>query len=404
MTNEELDSVMAKAKEQFKKGEPLFGKNGAFHFMLENFLNRALDAEMDDHLAENKGNGGKDRRNGKMRKTVQSEYGPVEIETPRDRNGTFESEVVKKRETILAEGLSDKIIGLYAQGQSTRDISRFIEENYGSSISAETISHITDKVWPEIQSWRNRGLEDVYPIVWLDAIHYKVKDEKGAVVSRAIYNVLGVDRYGFKDLLGMYVPQSEGANFWLGVLTDLKNRGVKDILIACIDGLKGFPDAINAVFTETDVQLCIVHQIRNSLKYVASKNQKEFLADLKLVYQAKTLEKAVMELESLAAKWNEKYPIVVRSWQENWSNLSRYFQYAEDIRRLIYTTNTVEGYHRQVRKVTKTKGVFMSDDSLIKLVYLAYRNIRKKWTMPLANWSLIAQQLCIRFENRLKIL
>ena len=359
---------------------------------------------MYDHLAENKGSGGKDRRNGKMRKTVQSEYGPVEIETPRDRNGTFESEVVKKRETILAEGLSDKIIGLYAQGQSTRDISRFIEENYGSSISAETISHITDKVWPEIQSWRNRGLEDVYPIVWLDAIHYKVKDEKGAVVSRAIYNVLGVDRYGFKDLLGMYVPQSEGANFWLGVLTDLKNRGVKDILIAYIDGQKGFPDAINAVFPETDVQLCIVHQIRNSLKYVASKNQKEFLADLKLAYQAKTLEKAVMELESLAAKWNEKYPIVVRSWQENWSNLSRYFQYAEDIRRLIYTTNTVEGYHRQVRKVTKTKGVFMSDDSLIKLVYLAYRNIRKKWTMPLANWSLIAQQLCIRFENRFKIL
>lgn len=356
MTNEELDSVMAKAKEQFKKGEPLFGKNGAFHFMLEEFLNKALDAEMDDHLAENKGNGGKDRRNGKMRKTVQSEYGPIEVETPRDRDGSFEPEVVKKRETILAEGLSDKIISLYATGQSTRDISKFIEENYGSSISAETISHITDKVWPEIQSWRNRSLEDVYPIVWL------------------------------------------------GVLTDLKNRGVKDILIACIDGLKGFPDAINAVFPETDVQLCIVHQIRNSLKYVASKNQKEFLADLKLVYQAKTLEKAVMELESLAAKWNEKYPIVVRSWQENWPNLSRYFQYTEDIRRLIYTTNTVEGYHRQVRKVTKTKGMFTSDDSLIKLVYLAYRNIRKKWTMPLANWSLIAQQLCIRFEDRFKIL
>lgn len=372
--------------------------------MLEEFLNKALDAEMDDHLAENKGNGGKDRRNGKMRKTVQSEYGPIEVETPRDRDGSFEPEVVKKRETILAEGLSDKIISLYATGQSTRDISKFIEENYGSSISAETISHITDKVWPEIQSWRNRSLEDVYPIVWLDAIHYKVKDEKGAVVSRAIYNVLGVDRHGFKDLLGMYVSQSEGANFWLGVLTDLKNRGVKDILIACIDGLKGFPDAINAEFPETDVQLCIVHQIRNSLKYVASKNQKEFLVDLKLVYQAKTLEKAVMELESLAAKWNEKYPIVVRSWQENWPNLSRYFQYTEDIRRLIYTTNTVEGYHRQVRKVTKTKGMFTSDDSLIKLVYLAYRNIRKKWTMPLANWSLIAQQLCIRFEDWFKIL
>lgn len=404
MTNEELNSVMAKAKEQFKKGEPLFGKNGAFHFMLEEFLNNALDAEMDNHLAENKGDGGRDRRNGKMRKTVLSEYGPVEIETPRDRDGTFEPEVVKKRETILAEGLSDKIVGLYATGQSTRDIAKFIEENYGSSISAETISRITDKVWPEIQSWRNRGLEDVYPIVWLDAIHYKVKDEKGAAVSRAVHNVLGVDRHGFKDLLGMYVSQSEGANFRLGVLTDLKNRGVKDILVACVDGLKGFPDAINAVFPDTDVQLCVVHQIRNSLKYVASKNRKEFLADLKLVYRAATLEKAEMELQNLAVKWNGKYPVVVRSWQENWSNLSRYFQYTGEIRRLIYTTNTVEGYHRQVRKVTKTKGVFTSDDSLVKLVYLAYRNIKKKWTMPLANWSLIAQQLCIRFNDRFKIL
>lgn len=404
MTNEELNSVMAKAKEQFKKGEPLFGKNGAFHFMLEEFLNKALDAEMDNHLAENKGDGGRDRRNGKMRKTVLSEYGPVEIETPRDRDGTFEPEVVKKRETILAEGLSDKIVGLYATGQSTRDIAKFIEENYGSSISAETIGRITDKVWPEIQSWRNRGLEDVYPIVWLDAIHYKVKDEKGAAVSRAVHNVLGVDRHGFKDLLGMYVSQSEGANFRLGVLTDLKNRGVKDILVACVDGLKGFPDAINAVFPDTDVQLCVVHQIRNSLKYVASKNRKEFLADLKLVYRAATLEKAEMELQNLAVKWNGKYPVVVRSWQENWSNLSRYFQYTGEIRRLIYTTNTVEGYHRQVRKVTKTKGVFTSDDSLVKLVYLAYRNIKKKWTMPLANWSLIAQQLCIRFNDRFKIL
>ncbi len=404
MTNEELDSVMAKAKEQFRKGEPLFGKNGAFHFMLENFLNTALETEMEEHLAENKGNGGKDRRNGKMRKTVQSEYGPVEIQTPRDRDVSYEPEVVKKRETILAEGLSDRIISLYATGQSTRDISKFIEDNYGSSISAETISHITDRVWPEIQSWRSRSLEDVYPIVWLDAIHYKVKDEKGAVVSRAIYNVLGVDRYGFKDLLGMYVSQSEGANFWLGVLTDLKNRGVKDILIACVDGLKGFPDAISAVFPQTDTQLCIVHQIRNSLKYVACKNQKEFLADQKLVYQAATLEKAETELSNLDSKWGEKYPIVIRSWRDNWQNLSRYFQYTAEIRKLIYTTNTVEGYHRQIRKVTKTKGVFGSDESLHKLVYLAYRNIKKKWSMPLANWSLIAQQLCIRFEDRFRIL
>lgn len=332
---------------------------------------------MDEHLAENKGNGSKDRRNGKMRKTVQGEYGPVEIQTPRDWDGTFDPEVVRKRETILAEGLSDKIISLYATGQSNRDINKFIENNYGSSISAQTISHITDRVWPEIQFWRSRSLEDVYPIVWFDSIHYKVKDEKGAVVSHAIYNVLDVDRYGLKDLLGMYASQSEGANFWPNVLTDLRNRGVKDILIACVDGLKGFPDTINAVFLQTDTQLCIVHQIRNSLKYIASKNQKEFLADLKLVYQAATLEKAETEPSNLDTKWGEKYPIVIRSWQENWQNLSRYFQYTAEIRKQIYTTNTVEGYHRQIRKETKTKGVFSSDESLLKLVYLAYRNIQK---------------------------
>ena len=315
MTNEELDSVMAKAKEQFKKGEPLFGKNGAFHFMLENFLNTALDAEMDDHLAENKGNGGKDRRNGKMRKTVQSEYGPVEIETPRDRDGTFEPEVVKKRETILAEGLSDKIIGLYAQGQSTRDISRFIEENYGSSISAETISHITDKVWPEIQSWRNRGLEDVYPIVWLDAIHYKVKDEKGAVVSRAIYNVLGVDRHGFKDLLGMYVSQSEGANFWLSVLTDLKNRGVKDILVACVDGLKGFPDAIGAVFPETDVQL--LRSLRQNGAAVINKT------DLPQTISAEDILRIRPDLTCIAVCAKEKESLKpLRQWMEQFLTVS----------------------------------------------------------------------------------
>jgi transposase-like protein len=234
----------------------------------------------------------------------------------------------------------------------------------------------------------------------MDAIHYKVMDDKGVAVSRAIYNVLGIDKEGRKDLLGMYISKSEGANFWLSVLTDLQNRGVKDILIACIDGLKGFPDAIRSVFPETCVQLCVIHQIRNSVKYVGSKHQKEFIRDLKLVYGAASKEAAEVEMDNLELKWGEQYPIVIRSWRDNWEALTQYFQYTQLIRKLIYTTNTVEGYHRQIRKVTKNKGVFPNDTALEKLVYLAYRNIRKKWTMPLANWGAISQQLSIKFGER----
>lgn len=396
--------MLAKAKDQFKNGTPLFGKDGAFHRVLEDFLNAALEGELESHLAETKLQNKSNRRNGKMRKEVQTEYGLVDVETPRDREGTFSPETIQKRQTILAEGLSDKIISLYATGQSMRDISGFLEENYGTRISKETISNITDKVWPEIKAWRSRMLDDVYPIVWMDAIHYKVRDDKGTTTARAIYNVLGVDRNGHKDLLGMYVSHSEGANFWLSVLTDLQNRGVKDILIACVDGLTGFPDAIQSVFPQTDVQLCIVHQIRNSVKYVGSKNQKDFLKDLKCVYAAPTKEKAELELDNLESKWGGQYPIVIKSWRDKWDNLSRYFQYTEPIRRIIYTTNIVEGYHRQVRKITKTKGVFPGDDSLLKLVYLAYRNIKKRWTMPLSNWGLTAQQFAIKFGDRFRIL
>lgn len=404
MTQEEYSTMLAQAKDQFKNGTPLFGKGGAFHRILEDFLNAALEGEMDSHLSETKSQDTSNRRNGKMRKNVQTEYGPVVVETPRDRAGSFSPETVQKRQTILAEGLSDKIISLYATGQSMKQISDFLEENYGTRISKETISNITDKVWPEIKAWRSRTLDKVYPIVWMDAIHYKVRDDNGTATSRAIYNVLGVDREGHKDLLGMYVSHSEGANFWLDVLTDLQSRGVRDILIACVDGLTGFPDAIQSIFPQTDVQLCIVHQIRNSVKYVGSKHKKDFLKDLKCVYAAPNKEKAETELDNLESKWGEQYPIVIKSWRDKWDNLSHYFQYTESIRRIIYTTNIVEGYHRQVRKITKTKGVFPSDDALLKLVYLAYRNIKKKWTMPLANWGLTAQQLAIKFGDRFKIL
>lgn len=405
-TNEEAEDIVKMREEIVKQclaGKPLFGKDGALAPMIQSILNAVLEGEMDAHLTEEERQSG-NRRNGKMEKQVQTPYGEVSVSTPRDRNGSFDPQFIKKRETVLAEGSADKIIGLYALGASTREISSWFEENVGSSISAETISAITDRVLPEIKEWKSRQLDEVYAIVWLDAIHYKVKDEKGQAVSRAIYNVLGINKEGKKDLLGMYVSHSEGANFWLSVLTDLQNRGVRDILIACVDGLKGFPDAINSVFPDTAVQLCIVHQIRNSIKYVGSKHQKEFMRDLKTVYQAVSKESAEDALDRLDAKWGEPYPIVIKSWRDNWEHLTEYFQYTAPIRKLIYTTNTVEGYHRQVRKVTKNKGVFTNDSALEKLVYLAYRNIKKKWTSSLSNWGLISQQLAIKFGDRFPLM
>ena len=391
---------------QIRSGKRLFGKDGAFAPLLESILNATLEGEMDAHLTAEERELG-NRRNGKMGKQIQTPMGEITISTPRDRDATFEPQIIRKRETILAEGMSDRILGMYAIGASTRDISDWLKENLGTRISAETISGITDRVLPEVAAWRNRSLTPVYPIVWLDAVHYKAKDEEsGRAVTRAIYNVLAIDKTGHKDLLGMYISKSEGANFWLSFLTDLQNRGVKDILIACIDGLTGFPEAIKSVFPETDIQLCIIHQIRNSMKYVGSKHkhQKEFMQDLKPVYKAATKEAAELELDKLETKWGERYPIVIRSWRDKWDNLSFYFQYTESIRRIIYTTNAVEGYHRQLRKVTKNKGAFPNDDALMKLVYLAYKRISRKWTTPIPNWGLTAQQFAIRFGDRFQLL
>lgn len=399
--NEEYEALKKKALEQFKRGEPLLGKDGAFAPLLKEFLESALDAEVDEHLDEGERNRG-NRRNGKSKKIVKSSEGSFELETPRDREGTFEPEIVKKRETILADNLESKIIGLYGLGMSLRDISNHIKEMYDTEISATTLSGITDRIIPQIKEWQSRPLDEVYCILWLDAMHYKVKED-GRVVSRAVYNILGITTEGKKELLGMYLSESEGANFWLSVLTDLQNRGVKDVLIACIDNLKGFAEAIVSIFPGTEVQSCIVHQIRNSLKYVASKNQKEFMADLKLVYQADTKEYAEEKLVSLEEKWGKKYPVVISSWKNNWHKLSTYFKYAKPIRKLIYTTNTIEGFHRQVRKVTKNKTAFTSDMALLKLIYLAHRNISKKWTQPLHNWGITVSQLSIIFGQRLKL-
>lgn len=396
-----LEEIKKKALEQFRSGKSLYGKDGAFAPMLKSFLEAALEGELDSHLDADERKEG-NRKNGKTSKTLQTSDGPLEIETSRDRNATFEPELVKKRETVLADTLETKIIGLYGLGMSFRDISAHLKELYDADISHTTLSIITDRVIPVIKEWQARPLEDMYCIVWLDAMHYKVKDE-GRIVSRAVYNILGINKEGRKDLLGIYVSESEGANFWLSVLSDLRNRGVEDILIACIDNLNGFAEAIQSTFLKVEVQSCIVHQIRNSLKYVASKDQKPFMSDLKEVYRATTKELAEQQLDALDKTWGKKYPLVINSWRNNWHKLSTYFKYDPAIRRLIYTTNTIEGFHRQVRKVTKTKGAFPSDMALLKLIYLAYRNIRKKWTAPLQNWGMTVSQLSIWFEGRLNL-
>lgn len=399
-TGLDLEAMKQKLKEQFRTGKSLFSKGGAFAPLLEELLNSMLEGELDGHLDEDERRKG-NRKNGKGNKLLKTSAGTIEINTPRDRLGSFEPEIVKKRETIMAASLEDKIIGLYGLGTSLRDISAHIKETYDTDISAATLSSITDKVIPLVKEWQQRPLESLYCIVWLDAMHYKVKEE-GRTQTRCVYNVLGINKDGRKDVLGMYVSQSEGANFWLGVITDLKQRGVEDILIASIDNLKGFDEAIRTIYPYTEIQTCVVHQIRNSIKYIASKDQKAFMADLKPVYRADNEAQALTELESLKEKWNKKYPMVIGSWENNWPKLSTYFKYPPGIRKLIYTTNTIEGYHRQIRKVTKNKGVFTSDMALLKLIYLATERIQQKWSMPLSNWAICASQLKIIFADRMK--
>jgi len=403
MSEQEKETLKEKALRQFKNGEPLFGKKGAFAPLLKEFLEEALEAEMEGHLeSDESGREAGNKRNGKGRKTVKSSHGEVEIETPQDRHSSFQPQVIEKRQRVLADNLEKQIIAMYGLGNSLRDIQDHISEMYDTEISTHILSEITDRIVPKVKQWQSRPLEPVYCIVWLDAMHFKVREE-GKVKHKALYNILGINKEGRKEILGMYISESEGANFWLQVLTDLNNRGVKDILIACTDNLTGFSEAIHSVFPKSDIQLCVIHQIRNSLKYVASKEQKVFMKDLKLVYQADTKDQAETALLELEEKWGKKYPVVIRSWNDNWDRLSTYFEYSRPIRRLIYTTNTVEGFHRQIRKVTKTKGAFTSDMALMKLVYLVTRRIEKKWTSPLQNWGLTVQQLAIRFEGRLDL-
>jgi len=393
--------MQALALKQLRSGQSLTGKDGVFAPLLKQFIEEALDAEMTDYLNNNermKGN----KRNGRKSKTVKCLEGEIEIYTPQDRHSDFQPQLIRKRETVLSDNLAPQIIALYGLGNSFRDISNHIRKMYDVEISHTTLSEITDRVIPKVKEWQNRALDAFYPIVWLDAMHYKVRHE-GRVVSRAVYNILAINNRGYKEVIGIYVSESEGARFWLNVLTDLKNRGVKDILISCIDNLTGFAEAINSVFPDSEVQLCVLHQVRNSLGYVIHKDKPEFTRDLKKIYRAVNKSQAEIELDNLEEKWGSKYPIVIKSWRSNWENLSTYFQYDAHIRRTIYTTNPVEGYHRQIRKVTKTKGPFPNDMALLKLLYLAIENITEKWTQPIHNWALTVQQLSIRFGDRMKV-
>ena len=378
-------------------GQQLTGKDGILTPLIKQLTEAALEAEMAVYLETVEGS---NRKNGYGRKTVKSTSGSFELATPRDRAGSFEPQLVKKHQTHMSDEIERKIISMFGLGMSYLDIAGHIAEIYGLEISNATISGITDKLIPEIKAWQQRPLASHYPFVWLDAIHYKIKQD-GRYVAQAVYTVLGLTLEGHKEILGLYLSETEGANFWLSVLTDLNNRGLEDILIACVDGLNGFPEAINAIFPQTEVQLCVIHQIRNSLKYVASKNQKEFMADLKPVYKAETIAGAETALDALEEKWGKKYPLVIKSWRRKWANLSVYFKYPPDIRRVIYTTNAIEAVHRQFRKLTKTKGAFPNENSLLKLLYMGIQNASQKWTMPLQNWNLTLSQLSIYLEGRL---
>lgn len=393
-----IEIDVADFAEKIKSGKGLSGKDGALTDLVRQITEMTLQAELESHLAQDLQ---KNRKNGYMSKTMRTEHGEFELETPRDRNGSFEPQIVKKSQTHLSDEIEKKMLSLFSLGSSYSQITEHIEDIYGVHFSKPAITTVTDKLIPMLEEWKIRPLDAIYPFIYLDAIHYKVRED-GHYISKAFYTVLGVNLEGKKEILGLYLNESEGAKFWLQVLTDLQNRGVEDILIASVDGLKGFPEAINAVFPNTEVQLCIVHQIRNSVKYIASKDQKIFVGELKSVYQAFTKEEAELALDKLETKWGKKYPIVFESWRNKWDNLSNYFKYPEPIRRIIYTTNIIESVHRQFRTLTKTKGAFPNDNSLLKLLFAGIRNAEKKWTMPIHNWSLTISQLNIFFKERLK--
>lgn len=394
-TKQELEQLFAQALDQLKKTKKLEGADGAFTPLLKRLLEASMEGEMDAHLKESRPN----RRNGKGGKTVKTSFGDVAITTPRDRDGTYDPDILPKRQRSLGPALENKILSLYSIGMSYRDIASHIREMYDMELSAAQLTAITDRIWPEIEEWRNRPLDQVYPFIWMDAMVFKVKQD-GHIKKMAAYLVLGMNLEGEKDLLGIYLAETESATFWLSVLSDLQSRGVKDILIASIDNLKGFKDAIHAIFPMTDVQLCIVHQIRNAMRYVPYKDSKEVVRDMKSIYQAKDINQAQQALEAFEEKWDRKYEAMVKSWKSNWEGLSTFYNYLPEIRKIMYTTNSIEAFNRQIRKATKTKGSLPSERALFKLLYLVSTRATKKWSRPLS-WTNVINILAITHGERL---
>lgn len=402
ISNEERDALLDGLLKGCKGPKDILGKHGLLDQLTKRLVERALSGEMTDHLgyephaAEGRGSG--NSRNGKGRKYVQSPSGEFEVEVPRDRNGTFEPQLVPKRMRRIG-GFDDKVLALYSRGLSTREIQAELEELYGVDVSAGLISNITDAVIDDVRAWQSRPLSAVYPILYFDALFVKSRQE-GPVQTKAVYLALGVNLEGEKELLGLWMSESEGSKFWLLVFNDLKNRGVQDCFVACVDGLKGLPEAIEAVFPKVQVQLCIVHKVRNSLKYVPWKERKTVATDLRAIYSATTIGEAESALERFSDRWDEKYPAISPSWRADWARLTVFFDYPPEIRKVIYTTNAIESLNYSLRKVLKNRGAFPNDESITKLLYLAIRNIAKRWTMPIHNWKAALNQFVILYGER----
>ena len=396
------DDLVAQLLGNYQKPEDLIGENGLLKQLTKLLVEKALEAEMAHHLGHDKheavANPAGNTRNGKSKKTLKGDFGELPIEVPRDRHSTFEPQIIPKHQTRWA-GFDEKILSLYARGMTVREIQSHLEEIYGTEVSPSLISSVTDAVAEEVKTWQSRPLDPIYPIVYLDCIHVKIRE--GAVRVKAVYLAIGVTMSGEKEVLGLWLSQTEGAKFWLQVVTELRNRGVQDIFIACVDGLKGFPEAIEAVFPKTTVQLCIVHMVRHSLNYVSWKRRPEVAADLKRIYQSSTAEEAELWLGEFEAKWDDEYLPIGQSWRRNWPRLTPFFDYPPEIRKVIYTTNAIESVNMSLRKLTKNRGSFPSDEALLKLFYLALRNISQKWTMPIRDWKAALNRFTIEFGDRI---
>lgn len=399
------DDLIDELLKGYEKPEDIVGESGLLKQLTKAILERALESELTHQLGYSKnspeGRNSGNSRNGKGSKTLKTDHGELTISTPRDRNSEFDPQIIKKGQRRFT-GFDDKILSMYARGMTTRDIQAHLQDIYGVEVSADLVSTVTDSVMEEVREWQNRPLEALYPIVYFDAVRMKVRDE-GQVMNKAAYLAIGVGLDGLKDVLGIWLEKTEGAKFWLKVITELQNRGVRDILIACVDGLKGFPEALESVYPKTEVQLCIVHMVRNSLRFVSYKHRKQLAAALKEIYRAPTEEQAEEALLELEKDWDERYPMVSKSWRNNWTRITPFFAYPPEIRKVIYTTNAIESLNNSLRKVTRNRNSFPNDEAAIKLLYMALKNIAKKWTMPLQGWPQAVNQFSVRFGDRLHI-